>query len=79
MGRRILHKNPSLSLRGIKRVDCEHVFSRNPSRAKDAERGIRNPGVSRGILDGGLAQRAQVEHGTWDKDEVLVIVTCKAV
>lgn len=67
MGRRILHKNPSLSLRGIKRVDREHVFSRNPSRAKNAERRIRNPGVSRGILDGGLAQmgaqRAQVEHG----------------
>lgn len=67
MGRRILHKNPSLSLRGIKWVDREHVFSRNPSQAKDAERGIRNPGVSRGILDGRLAQmeaqRAQVKHG----------------
>lgn len=61
MGCRILHKNPSSSLRGIKRVDREHVFSRKPSRAKGTERKSEIQGFPGGDIRWGTG--SQVEHG----------------
>lgn len=61
MGRKILHKNPSSSLRGIKRVDREHVFSRKPSRAKGTERKSEIQVPRGGILEWWTG--SQVEHG----------------